>query len=173
MLGELFPRGGFIVTNLETDSRAVVRFYNKRGTAERGGGWSAAAEDGQLAADELAATVGKDWGQADRARAVPLADPGGEASDQAAVWEHGAAGPRGHPGAAGGDRIARRRWAQRNQADKDVRVGEVRVECAEKTGFPGFGFSRQGEIAAWASQRRLPEKRLHWGGSKVGGLVYT
>jgi len=34
-LGELFPRVGFIVTNLETDSRAVVRFYNKRGTAER------------------------------------------------------------------------------------------------------------------------------------------
>jgi hypothetical protein len=25
---------GFIVTNLDTDSRAVVRFYNKRGTAE-------------------------------------------------------------------------------------------------------------------------------------------
>jgi hypothetical protein len=33
-LGELFPRVGFIVTNLETDSRAVVRFYNQRGTAE-------------------------------------------------------------------------------------------------------------------------------------------
>jgi hypothetical protein len=32
--GELFPRVGCIVTNLETDSRAVVRFYNKRGTAE-------------------------------------------------------------------------------------------------------------------------------------------
>jgi hypothetical protein len=32
--GELFPRVGFIVTNLETDSRAVVRFYNSRGTAE-------------------------------------------------------------------------------------------------------------------------------------------
>jgi len=32
---ELFPRVGFIVTNLETDSRAVVRFYNKRGTAEQ------------------------------------------------------------------------------------------------------------------------------------------
>jgi hypothetical protein len=32
--GELFPRVGFIVTNLETDSRAVVRFYNKRRTAE-------------------------------------------------------------------------------------------------------------------------------------------
>ena len=34
-LGELFPRAGFIVTNLETPSRAVVRFYNKRGTAEQ------------------------------------------------------------------------------------------------------------------------------------------
>jgi hypothetical protein len=33
--GELFPRVGFIVTNLETDSLAVVRFYNKRGTAEQ------------------------------------------------------------------------------------------------------------------------------------------
>jgi Transposase DDE domain group 1 len=33
--GELFPRLGFIVTNLETPSRAVVRFYNKRGTAEQ------------------------------------------------------------------------------------------------------------------------------------------
>lgn len=33
--GELFPRVGFIVTNLETDSRGLVRFYNKRGTAEQ------------------------------------------------------------------------------------------------------------------------------------------
>jgi hypothetical protein len=33
--GELFPRVGFIVTKLEADSRAVVRFYNKRGTAEQ------------------------------------------------------------------------------------------------------------------------------------------
>ena len=33
--GELFPRVGCIVTKLETDSRAVVRFYNKRGTAEQ------------------------------------------------------------------------------------------------------------------------------------------
>ena len=33
--GELFPRVGFIVTNLETPSRAVVRFYNKQGTAEQ------------------------------------------------------------------------------------------------------------------------------------------
>jgi len=33
--GELFPRVGFIVTNLETGNRAVVHFYNKRGTAEQ------------------------------------------------------------------------------------------------------------------------------------------
>jgi hypothetical protein len=33
--GELLPRGGFIVTKLILPSRAVVRFYNKRGTAEQ------------------------------------------------------------------------------------------------------------------------------------------
>jgi hypothetical protein len=33
--GELFPRVGFIVTNLVASSRAAVRFYNKRGTAEQ------------------------------------------------------------------------------------------------------------------------------------------
>lgn len=33
--GELFPRVGFIVTNLTVAARAVVRFYNKRGTAEQ------------------------------------------------------------------------------------------------------------------------------------------
>jgi hypothetical protein len=32
---ELFPRVGFIVTNLTAASRAVVRFSNKRGTAEQ------------------------------------------------------------------------------------------------------------------------------------------
>ena len=31
----MFPRVGFIVTNLSLPSRAVVRFYNKRGTAEQ------------------------------------------------------------------------------------------------------------------------------------------
>jgi hypothetical protein len=31
----LFPRVGFIVTNFRTSSRAVVRFYNKRGMAEQ------------------------------------------------------------------------------------------------------------------------------------------
>ena len=34
--GELFPRVGFIVTNLETPSRAVVPFYEKRGGRSSG-----------------------------------------------------------------------------------------------------------------------------------------
>jgi hypothetical protein len=34
-LGELFPRVDFIMTNLGTSSLAVVRFYNKCGTAEQ------------------------------------------------------------------------------------------------------------------------------------------
>jgi hypothetical protein len=34
-LRELFPRVGFIVTNLSLSSRAIARFYNKRGTAEQ------------------------------------------------------------------------------------------------------------------------------------------
>ena len=33
--GELFARVGFLVTNLTASSRAVVRFYNKRGKAEQ------------------------------------------------------------------------------------------------------------------------------------------
>ncbi len=34
-LGELFPRLGFIGTGLTGANRAVVRFYNQRGTAEQ------------------------------------------------------------------------------------------------------------------------------------------
>ena len=33
--GELFPRVGFIVTNLSKHSKNVVKFYNGRGTAEQ------------------------------------------------------------------------------------------------------------------------------------------
>ncbi len=33
--GELFQRVGFIVTNMSLPSHSVVRFYNKRGTAEQ------------------------------------------------------------------------------------------------------------------------------------------
>jgi len=41
--GELFPRAGFILANLKLPSWAMVRFYNKRGTAEH---W---IKDGKLA----------------------------------------------------------------------------------------------------------------------------
>ena len=34
--GELFPRVGFIVTNMTLPSRAVVRFYNKRALPSSG-----------------------------------------------------------------------------------------------------------------------------------------
>jgi hypothetical protein len=44
-LGELFPRAGFIVTNLAASSRTVVRFYNKRGTAELNGAGHARTEN--------------------------------------------------------------------------------------------------------------------------------
>jgi len=33
--GELFPRVGFVVTNLRAKPHAVVEFYNRRGTAEQ------------------------------------------------------------------------------------------------------------------------------------------
>ncbi len=33
--GELFPRAGFIVTNLSYPLKGIVRFYNGRGTAEQ------------------------------------------------------------------------------------------------------------------------------------------
>ncbi len=33
--GELFPRVGFVVTNLRAKPQAVVEFYNRRGTAEQ------------------------------------------------------------------------------------------------------------------------------------------
>jgi len=33
--GELFPRVGFIVTNLSYPPKGIIRFYNGRGTAEQ------------------------------------------------------------------------------------------------------------------------------------------
>jgi hypothetical protein len=47
---------------------------------------------------------------------------------------------------------------QENEADRGAGAGEVSVERIENTGFPGLGFSRQGEIAAGASQGRSPQK---------------
>jgi len=49
----------------------------------------------------------------------------------------------------------------------------VFVECAGKTGFPGFGFFRQGDNCALRGRRRLPEDKMQLAGSKDGGWVYT
>jgi len=117
--GELFPRVGFIVTNLDTPSRAVVRFYNKRGTAEQ---WikegkqavrmtrlschrfrsnqvlgqpvpsaGAAQANRELVADQLATAVGEGRRTAGQTCALLLATAGGRTSDAAAV--RGDAGP--------------------------------------------------------------------------------
>jgi hypothetical protein len=51
-LGELFPRVGFIVTTLIGMNRAVVRFYNQRGTAEQ---WITLRHP-ELVADDPSAT---------------------------------------------------------------------------------------------------------------------
>jgi hypothetical protein len=61
--------------------------------------------------------------------------------------------------------------------DQEVSVGEAFVGCAGKTGFPGFGFFRQGESGAWWSRKRLREEKMQlamqFAGSKEGGWVYT
>ena len=85
------------------------------------------------------------------------------------VWKHGAQDRR----AGSGDRIEGGRWAQRNQGDQDVRVGEVFVECAEKTGVSGLGFSGQGDNPALRGRRRLPEENMQLPGSKDGGWVHA
>src|ERR1039457_3058091 len=56
---------------------------------------------------------------------------------------------------------------------QEVRVGEVFMECAEKVGFPGFGFFRQGNNYALRGRRRLPEEKMQLTGSKDGGWEYT
>ena len=38
-----------------------------------------------------------------------------------------------------------------------MRAGEVFVECAEKTGFPGFWFLWQAKTASWGDEHSSPE----------------
>ena len=57
--------------------------------------------------------------------------------------------------------------------DQEVRVGEVFMECAEKEGFPGFGFFRKGANCALWGRKRFPEERMHVAGSNDGGWMYT
>jgi hypothetical protein len=42
------------------------------------------------------------------------------------------------------------------------------MEITEKTQFPGFRFLRWVEFGGWQRQRRLPKKKLRFGGSRLG-----
>ena len=76
---ELFPRGGFILTNLPIPNRAVVPFYNKRDTAEP---WikegkqrpTAAHARRQMSLSELTADARDSMGQARDRRASALVE---------------------------------------------------------------------------------------------------
>ena len=129
----------------------------------------AAEEDRELVADQLAATAGEDRRQAGQACPLLLADAGRRPSHTAAVWEHGTADRR----AGSGEWVEKGDGQRRNYATREVRLGEVFVECAENTEFPGFGFLRQAETAPWggnnSSQRGKPEPE----GSKEGDWMYT
>ena len=57
--------------------------------------------------------------------------------------------------------------------NQEVRGGEVFVEGAGKTGFPGFGFFRQGDNCALRGRKRLPERNCNSQDHKDGGWVYT
>jgi hypothetical protein len=46
---------------------------------------------------------------------------------------------------------------QRNQGHPEVRVGELSLKCAEKTGFPSLGFFLQGDNRALQGRKSLPE----------------
>jgi len=55
--------------------------------------------------------------------------------------------------------------------DQDVEVGDVFVEITEKTQFPGLRFFRGWNMVLSRGKRRLPEKKLRFGGSKTWGFV--
>jgi Transposase DDE domain group 1 len=80
-VGELFPRVGFIVTNLSLPSRAVVRFYNKRGTAEQ---W---IEEGKQATHWTRLSCHRFRANQARLQLSLLAVADGQSPHAAVVWE--------------------------------------------------------------------------------------
>ncbi len=49
-------------------------------------------------------------------------------------------------------------------------AGEVFFEMAEKKQLPDFRFFQRVEFALGRAKRRLPEKKLRFGGPRLGGL---
>ena len=97
--GELFPRVGFIVTNMVLPSRSVVRFYN---TARHGGAMDQGRQAGHPLDAVVVSSVPGERGSAPARGAglqpgQPLAQTGSAATDQALVAHES-------PAAAGEDR---------------------------------------------------------------------
>ena len=57
-----------------------------------------------------------------------------------------------------------------NSGDQEVRVGEVIVECAEKTGFHNLGFFRQGDNYALRGGNSSQRGKCTSKAQKDGGL---
>jgi hypothetical protein len=66
-----------------------------------------------------------------------------------------------------------REGERRNYATREVRLGELFVECAENTEFPGFGFLRQAETAPWGGKNSSQGGKPEPEGSKEGDWMYT
>jgi hypothetical protein len=188
-LGGLLPRVGFIVTNLETDSRSVVRFYNKRGTSEQ---WMKKGKQAvkmtrlschrfrsnevRLWLSLIAYNLGNVWRRLVLPRKIEnwsltrlqqrLVKTGGKLVKHARYYWLLLA--ESHLTRRLFGSMVRRIDAlavapavtPAKSGDQGVEVGDVFVEIIEKTQFPGFQFFRQVEFGAWQSQRRLPEKEL-------------
>ena len=101
-VGELFPRVGFIVTNLPLPNCAAVRFYNKRGTAEQ---WIKEEASGALDAPVVSSVPGERGPAAtERARVQPrepLVPTRATKTNRQLVTNQPAAAPRQDGWAAG------------------------------------------------------------------------
>ena len=118
--------------------------------------WPGATEaDRQLAADQLAATVGQDRWLTGQACPVLLADAGREPSGAAAVREHGAT----HCGVAGAER-KRPGGEEANRTQEGGRRRGVRTRRSRSCPFPGH-WSRSGS------------KKMRVMASTQGGLMYN
>ena len=152
--GELFPRVGFIVTNMVLPSRSVVRFYNKRGTAEQ---W---IKEGKQATHWTPAVVpsvpGKRGAPATERLGLhpgqPLAQTGPAASDQALVAHES-------PAAAGEDRGPAREACQVLLAPAGGRTSNpaaVRRHVAADLGAAGAGRLTRGTGNAVRLAKKWP-----------------
>ncbi len=92
--GELFPRVGFIVTNLTLPSRAVVRFYNKRDIGAVDQGRQASSEDDPVELPPVPIQRGATVAECDRLQpGEPVAAVGTAEEDRQLVADQLAATP--------------------------------------------------------------------------------